>query len=184
MLLQSLKQDPLVKKQLHCLCVAAVPNGDRVNADTHQVWTRSLSKHWFPGNIASMKESTTSVCIGQCENPLTEFLNNLSLLLKTFGVHSPEEQPVYPLSNEIACLNSMNTFLQTFVRGTKDFSDFQGQPSGPNGTMSSQRMPHIQRLIDALNELNDLLIEVNPTYLSTVDLHIYLCYSRRMPLLR
>ena len=65
----------------------------------------------------------------------------------------------------------MNTFLQTCVREAKDFSDFQGQPSGPNGTMSSQTMSDIQRLIDALNELNDFLIEVNPTYLSTVDLH-------------
>ena len=120
----------------------------------------------------------------ECIHPLTEFLNNLSLLLKTFGVYSPEDQhDVYPLSDKIARLNSMNTFLQTFVRGAKDFSDFQGQPSGPNGTMSSQTMPHIQRLIDALNDLNDLLIEVNPTYLSTVDLHIY-CYSRRIPLLR
>lgn len=103
--------------------------------------------------------------------PLMEILNHLSVL-KTFGVHSPGEQrDVYSLGDGIAPLNSVNTFLENCIREAREVSDFQGQPSGPNGTMSLQTMSDIPRLLNSLIELNAMVTEENPAFLPEVDLH-------------
>ena len=103
--------------------------------------------------------------------PLMEILNHLSVL-KTFGVHSPGEQrDVYSLGDGIARLNSVNTFLENCIREAREVSDFQGQPSGPNGTMSLQTMSDIPRLLNSLIELNAMVTEENPAFLPDVDLH-------------
>ena len=53
--------------------------------------------------------------------PLKEILNHLSVLFKTFGVHSPGEQrDVYSLGDGIARLNSVNTFLENCIREARD----------------------------------------------------------------
>lgn len=104
--------------------------------------------------------------------PLKEILNHLSVLLKTFGVHFPGQQrDVYSLGDGIARLNSVNTFLENCIREAREVSDFQGQPSGPNGTMSLQTMSDIQRLLNSLIELNAMVTEENPAFLPEVDLH-------------
>ena len=85
--------------------------------------------------------------------PLKEILNRLSVLRKTFGVHSPAEQrDVYSFGHGIARLNSVNTFLGNCIRELREVSDFQGQPSGPNGTMSLQTMSDIQRLLTKFSD--------------------------------
>ena len=85
--------------------------------------------------------------------PLKEILNRLSVLRKTFGVHSPAEQrDVYSFGHGIARLNSVNTFLDNCIREPREVSDFQGHPSGANGTMSPQTMSDIQRLLTKFSD--------------------------------
>ena len=99
-------------------------------------------------------------------------LNHLSVLLKTFCVRSPGEQrDIYSLGDGIPCLHSVNTFLENCIREAREVSDFQGQPSGPNGTISLQTMSDIQRLLNSLIELNAMVTEENPAFLPEVDLH-------------
>lgn len=68
-LLRTLKKDPLVKKELHCLRVTAVRNRDRMDVDTVLALldisseeilkvlspTRPLSKRWFQRDTISMR---------------------------------------------------------------------------------------------------------------------------------
>ena len=68
-------------------------------------------------------------------------------------------------------MNSVNTFFENCIREVREVSDFQGQPSGPNGTMSLQTMSDIQRLLNPLIELNAMVTEENPAFLREVDLH-------------
>ena len=68
-------------------------------------------------------------------------------------------------------MHSVNTFLENCIREAREVSDFQGQPSGPNGTISLQTMSDIQRLLNSLIELNAMVTEENPAFLPEVDLH-------------
>lgn len=62
--------------------------------------------------------------------PLKWSLHYLTVLLKTFGVHSPKEEcDVFSLGDGITPFNSVNVFLQICVREAKAFPDFSGQPS-------------------------------------------------------
>ena len=75
------------------------------------------------------------------------------------------------LGDGIARLHSVNTFLENYIREAREVSDFQGEPSGPNGTVSLQTMSDIQRLLNSLIELNATVTEENPAFLPEVDLH-------------
>ena len=71
-------------------------------------------------------------------------------------------------------MNSVNTFLENYIREAREVSDFQGRSSGPNGTISLQTMYGIQRLLNSLIELNTVVTEENPAFLPEVDLHSFL----------
>ena len=85
--------------------------------------------------------------------PRKEIVNRVSVRRKTFGVHSlGEQRDVYVFGDGIARLSSVNTFLGNCIREPRAVSDFQGQPSGLNGTMSPQTMSDMQRLLTKFSD--------------------------------
>ena len=65
-------------------------------------------------------------------------------------------------------LRSLHTFVLTCVREARPFSDFPGQPSGPHGTMSSQTLSDVKRLITALSADFHGSVERNKPFISSL----------------
>ena len=102
--------------------------------------------------------------------PLKELLSKLSILLRTFGVHN-EECERFNLQSGILQIKSVKDFLHKCTDDARHFGLFSGQPCGPQGTMSSQTMSDVDRLIYGLESLQTILSEVNEEYTANVNLH-------------
>ena len=103
--------------------------------------------------------------------PLKGLLSNLSTLLRTFGVHtSNEERKNCDLETGFSRLKPVKEFLQRCIDDARNLGAFTGQPCGPRGTMSSQTMTDIDRLIYGLENLQSILGDVNEGYTNKVDL--------------
>ena len=89
-----------------------------------------------------------------------EFLRHLGLLFKPFSIHLEHQKAQKPsLDDAISKLETLDNFLKETVENVKSTFEKLYKPSDIMGTVSSQTLSSVHKILEGLRALEQLLKE-------------------------